>query len=55
MLTNDEIKKQIEKNNITITNLGHNALEKPNSCIVSIEDYLYTFDYMVIDTKNKDK
>ncbi len=53
MLTNNEIKKQIKLGNITIDNLRKNALEKPNSCIVSITDTLYTFDYAVVDTKEK--
>ncbi len=55
MLTNTEIKKQLETGNIQITNLKDHSLDKPNSCLVSIEDYLYTFDYRIIDTKDKDK
>ncbi len=53
MLTKDEILKQIALGNITIDNLRDNALEKPNSCIVSISDVLYTFDYSVVDTREK--
>lgn len=53
MLTNNEIAKQIRLGNIKIDNLRENALEKPNSCIVSISDVLYTFDYSVVDTKEK--
>lgn len=53
MLTNAEIKKQIAKGNITIENMRPNALDKPNSCIISIEDTLYSYDYMVVDTNKK--
>lgn len=53
MLTNNEIAKQISLGNIKIDNLKDDALEKPNSCIVSIDDVLYTFDYSIIDTKEK--
>ena len=53
MLTNNEISKQIALGNIAIDNLKQDALEKPNSCTVSITDTLYTFDYSIIDTKEK--
>lgn len=53
MLTNNEIKKQIQSGNIVIDKMRPNALEKPNSCILSIEDSLYTFDYQIVDTKQK--
>lgn len=53
MLTNNEIAKQIANGSISIDNLREDALEKPNSCIVSITDTLYTFDYSVIDTREK--
>lgn len=52
MLTSKEIIKQIQIGNIEVTNLKENALRKPNSCIVSISDCLYTFDCQVVDTKN---
>ncbi len=53
MLTNNEIAKQIECGNIKIDNIREKALEKPNSCIVGISDVLYTFDYSVVDTREK--
>lgn len=53
MLTNREILNQIRNGNISISNMMDNALDKPNSCLVSIEDVLYTYDYSVIDTKEK--
>lgn len=53
MLTNNEIKKQIANGNIQIENLKEDALDKPNSCTVSISDILYTFDYSIIDTREK--
>ncbi len=53
MLTNNEIAKQIKKGNIKIDNLKEKALEKPNSCIVSISDVLYTIDDLIIDTREK--
>lgn len=53
MLTNNEIARQIKNGKIKIDNLGERALEKPNSCIVSISDVLYTFDYSIVDTKEK--
>ena len=53
MLTRSEIIRQINLGNITIENLKPNALEKPNSCLISIEDYLYTLDEQIIDTKNR--
>ena len=52
MLTNKEISKQIENGNIQITNLLSGALDKPNSCMISLSDELYTFDYSIIDTKD---
>lgn len=55
MLTNNEIAKQIKKGNISIDGLRENALEKPNSCIVSITDTLYTFDYQIVDAREKNK
>ena len=54
MLTNNEILKQIENGNISISNMKEGALDKPNSCILSIGDVLYTFDYSIIDTKEKE-
>lgn len=51
MLTNNEIAMQMKLGYVKIENLRENALEKPNSCIVSISDVLYTFDYSVVDTK----
>lgn len=53
MLTRNEIEKQLNLGNIKIENLKAGALEKPNSCLVSIEDYLYTLDNQVVDTKNR--
>lgn len=53
MLTNTEIKNQIAKGNIAITNMREKALDKPNSCIISIDDTLYSYDYKVVDTKKK--
>ena len=53
MLTSNEILKQMNNGNIQIDNLKDGALSKPNSCIVSITDVLYTFDYSIVDTKEK--
>ena len=36
VLTNNEIRKQMELGNIEITSLKEGALEKPNSCIISL-------------------
>ena len=52
MLTNKEIKKQIELGNIVIENLQEDALNKPNSCDLRLGNTLYVFDYDIIDTKN---
>ncbi len=52
MLTNKEIMKQMEIGNIQIDNLLNGALDKPNSCMVSLSDELYTFDYSIVDTKD---
>lgn len=52
MLTNKEILKQIEQGNIEITNLMESSLSKPNSCMVSLGDELYKFDYSIVDTKD---
>ncbi len=53
MLTSNEIKKQMALGNIEITNLKANALDKPNSCSVTLGQELYAFDYAIIDTKEK--
>ena len=53
MLTNHEISRQMSEGYILMENLRKHALDKPNSCIVSISDTLYTFDYSVVDTKEK--
>ena len=53
MLTNNEIKKQIDQGNIVINNMQANALDKPNSCNVHIGDTLYIYDYGIVDTKEK--
>ena len=56
MLTNDEIKKQIELGNIEITNITNKALEKPNSVNLSIGNILYTYkNDIVLDSKNSNK
>lgn len=52
MLTNNEIKRQMQLGNIVIQNIGENALKKPNSCDIRIGNALYTFDYNIVDTKN---
>ncbi len=52
MLTSNEIKKQMQLGNILIKNMSNGALDKPNSCDLSIGNTLYTFDYDIIDTKN---
>jgi len=51
MLTNNEIKKQIQNGKIIIKNMSDDALEKPNSCKVHLSDVLYTYDYSVVDAK----
>ena len=51
MLTNKEIKKQLNKKNIEIENMNKNALSKPNSCNVTLGEDLYYYDYRIIDTK----
>ncbi len=51
MLTNNEIKKQMELGNIQIENTKPNALKKPNSCDLRIGNVLYVFDYSIVDTK----
>ena len=51
MLTNKEIKKQIDLGNVQIDNMLDNALDKPNSCRITLSDELYFYDYMVVDTK----
>lgn len=55
MLTSDEIQKQMDAGKIKIENLKENALSKPNSCLLSIGDTLYTYDYQVVDTKDANK
>lgn len=52
MLTNNEIRRQMELGNIIVKNAKENPLKKPNSCDVRISNTLYTFDYGIIDTKN---
>lgn len=51
MLTSNEISNQIKNNTITINNMKSHALDKPNSCKVTLGDSLYYFDYSIIDTK----
>ena len=52
MLTNDEIKRQIELGNIKITNLSDEALTKPNSVTISMGNILYTYeDDTIVDSK----
>lgn len=53
MLTNNEIIKQMILGNIQISDLKKDALRKPNSCIVTLGDVLYSFGYSIIDTKEK--
>lgn len=53
MLTNNEIKKQISLGNIEIKNLKTNALDKPNSCTVTLGNELFAYDYEIVDTKEK--
>ena len=55
MLTTEEIKKQIKNGNIEITNMKKDALRKPNSCTLTIDNVLYTYDYQIVDTKNVNK
>ncbi len=52
MLTNNEIKKQMHLGNIVINNLRPNALNKPNSCDISIGNILYSYDYAELDSRN---
>jgi len=49
MLSNNEIKRQIKLNNIKITDLDKNALEKPNSCTLHLGDELFFYDYQIFD------
>lgn len=56
MLTNNEIRKQMGLGNIVVENMREDALNKPNSCDISIGNTLYTFDTdLPIDTRNKGK
>lgn len=51
MLSNIEVKKQMEQGNIVIQNLSRNALQKPNSVDIRLGNVLYTYDYAVLDSK----
>lgn len=51
MLTTKEIEKQINLGNITINNLKNISPKKPNSIDVHLGNYLYLFDYQVLDAK----
>lgn len=51
MLTNNEIKKQMHLGNIVIENRKKNALQKPNSCDIRLENALYTYKEDVIDMR----
>lgn len=52
MLTNNEIRRQMELGNIIIEDTKENPLKKPNSCDLRIGNVLYVFDYSIVDTKN---
>lgn len=52
MLTNNEIKKQMDQGNIIIRNLQDGALKKPNSVDIRIGNTLYVYDYQVVDARN---
>lgn len=54
MLTTNEIKKQMEQGNIIINNLQSNAMKKPNSIDVSMGNYLYVYDYQILDSRMAD-
>ncbi len=49
MLSNIEIRKQIEKGNIVIENIKDNSLNKPNSCDIYLSDTLYVFDDSIVE------
>lgn len=51
MLTTNEIKRQMHWGNIVINNLRSNAMKKPNSVDVSIGNYLYVYDYQILDSR----
>ena len=51
MLTNSEIKRQMALGNISISDLKSGALDKPNSCKVSLSDELYSFDYSIVEAR----
>lgn len=55
MLSKYEILKQIKNGNIIIDHLNSKSFDKPNSCRVYLDDYLYTYDYSIIDIKRKQK
>lgn len=52
MLTNNEIKRQMDLGNIVIENAKPNPLKKPNSCDLRIGNVLYVFDYSIVDSKD---
>jgi len=52
MLTNSEIKKQMNLGNIVIENAKPDPLRKPNSFDLRIGNTLYVFDYAIVDTRN---
>lgn len=54
MLTTNEIKRQMQSGNIVIDNLGKSAMKKPNSVDVSIGNYLYVYDYQILDSRMAD-
>ncbi len=53
ILSNEEIKKQLELGNITIKNLAENSLNKPNSCDIYLGDSIYVFDDSVMEVDSQ--
>jgi len=51
MLTVNEIKRQMELGTITINNLDGSAMNKPNSIDVRIGNYVYVYDYQILDSR----
>lgn len=47
MLTNSEIKKQMQAGNIMIENMANGALNKPNSCDIRIGNTLYVHENVI--------
>ncbi len=54
MLSTNEIKRQMQLGNIVIDNLNGNAMKKPNSVDVSMGNYLYVYDYQILDSRMAD-